>query len=88
MGYLYTAFVIAISVFFKTLIMEQWDGFKARQAILPQTMKLKQGVYVPWGPVQRIERAGNITLVVWAVWITALLCLAVYVWLGGFNPLA
>ena len=66
MSYLYSAFVVMMSIIGKHLLEAVWERFKEREALKPQQMVLKRGVYVPWGPVQKIQRVFNVWLVVWA----------------------
>jgi hypothetical protein len=77
-GYLYTGFVVALSIMGKHFLEGRWERFKEREALKPQQMVLKRGVYVPWGPVQKIQRAGNIWLMAWGVYIVVLIGLAIY----------
>lgn len=50
-------------------------------------MKLRKGVYVPWGPVQKMERLGRIWTNLFLIWLAVLTALLLYTWLVGpvFN---
>jgi hypothetical protein len=55
------------------MLLAWWDRFKAREAEKPIPMKLRKGVYVPWGRVQRIRRWGDRLTIAWLVYIALLL---------------
>ncbi len=59
------------------------EEFKKRQAQRPVTMKLKRGVYVPWGPVEKIQRFNKFALVLGGVWVLTLGCALLDTWLVG-----
>lgn len=75
--------VIFFAVAIKGWLASQWERYKARQALVPTPMKLKNGVHVPWGPVEKIRRAFNIFSYIWLAYIIALLVGLAYVkWYG------
>lgn len=80
-----TGLAIFLSTFIKGLILAQWDKFKERKAREPIPMKLKNGVYVPWGPVQRIQRILHWMLMIWLVYIAILLVLVAALKLGLWS---
>lgn len=73
-----TSLAIFLAVTIKGFIYVRWWRFKDREARKPTQMKLKKGVYVPWGRIQRIERGINIATVIWVMYIIALLALLAY----------
>lgn len=66
---------IALTAFLSALLRGWWDRFKARQALKPTPMRLRNGAYEEWGVVQRIQRWMTITTWIWALWIFAMLVL-------------
>ncbi|UIJ43800.1 hypothetical protein LZK98_11925 [Sphingomonas cannabina] len=64
---------IFIAVAIKGVLYSWWERYKHAEAGKPVTMKMRNGVYVPWGRVQKIQRAFNIIVAIWAVWIAAML---------------
>jgi hypothetical protein len=86
-GYLYTAFVIGVSIAIKNMLDAQWDRFKEREAQKTQPMELRKGVYVPWGRVQKIQRFGHFMLAFWVAYIVILIALVIYSKLIVGHPL-
>lgn len=78
---------IFFAVLLKSILAVQWGRFKARQEAKPTPMKLRNGVYVPWGPVQRIERIGAIGARVGFVYIGLCLALLAYMKIMGLPRL-
>lgn len=78
MGYLYTAFVIALSIIGKHYLEGRWERFKAREAQKPQQMVMRKGVYVPWGRVQKVQRVGTTLVVIWLFYMALLIGLVIY----------
>lgn len=74
------ALVIGLTIFLKNIMLSWWERYKERKASEPIPLKLKNGVYVPWGPVQRINRLINIAVIIWAVYMAILI-----VWLIAFK---
>lgn len=64
-----------------------WQAFKKRQSKKPVTMKLRKGVYVPWGPVEKFQRFLKLGIGVYAAWLVTLAGLLLWTWLVGpvFN---
>jgi len=79
--------VIFIAVFIKGLILVWWDRYQTRQARRPTPMKLRDGVYVPWGPVDRIKSAGNMAVKIWLVYMALMLAVLIYAKLMGIRNL-
>lgn len=79
MGYLYTGLVIFMGVMLKNVVATRYNRFKEREALKPQQMVLKNGVYVPWGRVQKIERGLDIGTLIWVIWIVGMLAAIFYV---------
>jgi hypothetical protein len=53
------AMVTFLSALVSALLRQWWAGYKTRQRRLETPMKLKNGTYVPWGRVEKIEALGN-----------------------------
>lgn len=68
-------FVVTAGVTLKTLIMIWWDNYKRAQSSRPIPLKMANGVYQPWGIVERVERAFAIAVKIWVFYIAVLLCL-------------
>lgn len=68
-----TAIVIIVSIALKTVLMALWDGYKERKAREPKPMKLKKGVYVAWGPVEKIQAFMTVFVYVWAAWMASMI---------------
>lgn len=82
MGYLYTAVVIAVSVAIKNILEARWERFKEREALKPQQMVLKNGVYVPWGPVQKVQRIFRTGMILWAIYMLILIGWGIHLAIG------
>lgn len=78
---------IFIAIMLKSILAAQWGRYKARQEARPTPMKLRRGVFVPWGPVQRIERIGNLGLIVGLCWIVVCLAALAYMKFMGLPRL-
>lgn len=68
--------LLALVAFLHGLLAAWWQRFEAAEAGKPIPMKLRNGVYVPWGRVERIQRWIDRLFVAWLVY-TALLLVAV-----------
>jgi len=64
-------------------IIVAWQAFKKQQARKPVTMRLKRGVYVPWGPVEKVQVFNRFALFVGGAWFATLACAGLYTWLVG-----
>lgn len=85
-----TVLIIFAVVTIKALILAWWERYKERKASEPIPLKLKNGVYVPWGPVQRINRLINIAVIIWAVYMAILIIWLIAFkagWVGGLRIL-
>lgn len=80
-----TILVIFIAVIAKALILTWWDTYKDRKAAEPTPLVLRKGVYVPWGPVEKIQHYGWRFTQLWMVYIAVLLVALVYVKLIAPN---
>lgn len=82
-----TFLVIFLAVTIKAMILSWWDAYKERKSKEPIPMKLRKGVYVPWGPVQIIQHFGWRFTQVWMAYIVVLVVLLIAfktgLW-GGF----
>ena len=67
------ALVICAAVAIKAFILARWDAYKARKALEPIPMRQVNGVYIAWGPVQRIRHWGWRATQLWLVYIAVLL---------------
>lgn len=43
----------------RAIVAELWAWYKRRQSGHPVNMRLKNGVHVPWGPVERLQAIGR-----------------------------
>lgn len=64
---------VAAAVFLRHLLLAWWERFKVAEAAKPIPMRFRKGVYIPWGPVQRIERWIDRLFVGWIAYIVLLL---------------
>lgn len=78
---------IFLAVVLKSILAVHWGRFKARQEAKPTPMKLRKGVYVPWGPVQRIERIGNVALRIGLIYLGVCIALFAYMKIMGLPRL-
>lgn len=78
---------IFFAVLIKSMLFVQWERFKERQESRPTTMKLQGGVYVPWGPVQRIQRFFQIALYIWLFYMVMLVVGLIYMKAMGWERL-
>lgn len=72
------ALIVFAATLIRALILEWWDRYKERKLREPIPMKLRNGVHVPSGPVQRIERLLNWAFFFWLTYMAVLL--AVLAW--------
>jgi hypothetical protein len=78
-----TSLIIFAAVLTKSLILGWWHRFKARQAAEPIAMKLHQGAYRAWGPIQRVQHYAWRLTQVWLGYMALLLVLLAYSKLVG-----
>ena len=76
---------VFIAVVIKGMILAWWRRYKLRQEAMPVTMKLRNGVYVPNGPVQRIERVINRAVWVWLAWLAFWIVAVIYCKLNDIS---
>ncbi len=74
---------IGIAVFLKVLIVSAWDRFKAREALKPSQMRMRNGIYVEWGTVQKIEAFGRVMLKIGIAWL--LLCVGAVIYMKAMG---
>lgn len=55
-----------------------WQSYKKKHAALPTPMKLRKGVYVPWGPVQRIQRVLGVLIWIYMAWLALIGSILLY----------
>jgi len=72
------ALVIAASTFFAGLIRAWWSNFKERKAQESTPLKFRNGVYMPWGPVEKIKHYGWRFTQLWFVYIGVLVLALIY----------
>lgn len=80
-----TMFVIFVAVTIKAMILSLWVRYKERKAREPIPMKQRKGVYVPWGPVQKVQHYGWRLTQIWLVYISVLVLALIYVKLIAPN---
>ena len=78
-----TSLVIFAAVLMKSLILGWWERFKMRKGGEPISTRLSRGVYVPWGPVQRVQHYGWRLTQLWMAYVAVLLVLLAYSRLVG-----
>lgn len=76
---------IGIAVMLKVMLANWWERFKAREALKPVTMKMQNGVHVPYGIVQRVQRLVQIAMWIWIVYMVVLLGLLAYMKFMGIK---
>lgn len=74
-----TIIVIFGVVIIKGMILTWWDNFKDRKAAEPTPLSCRKGVYVPWGPVEKIQHYGWRITQVWLVWMAAMILALIYI---------
>lgn len=78
-----THLVIFLGAAIHGVLIVAWGSYKKRQSQKPVTMKLRRGVYVPWGPIERIQRFNKFAGYMGMVWFSLLACAILYAWLIG-----
>lgn len=68
-----TSLIIFAVVVMKALLLDQWSRFKARQADQPIPMRFVDGVYRPWGPVEKVRHYGWRLTQLWLLYMLVLL---------------
>lgn len=68
-----TSLIIFAVIAIKAVLVQQWSRFKARQAGQPIPMRFVDGVYRPWGPVDKVRHYGWRLTQVWLLCMVALL---------------
>ena len=74
-----TVFAIFASTALAGLIRSWWARFKERKALEPIPLRWRKGVYVPWGPVQKVQHYGWRFTQAWMVYIAVLVAALIYV---------
>jgi hypothetical protein len=80
-----TALVIAGSTFLAGVIRAWWSNFKERKALQPTPLKFRNGVYTPWGTVEKIKHYGWRFAQLWFVYVSVLVLALIYVKLISPN---
>lgn len=75
--------VIFVTMVLRGMVLSWWDRKKARWAAMPTPMKLKNGVYVAWGPAERWDRFMRIFSMVWLVYIAIIIVGGIYLTRNG-----
>lgn len=82
-----TGLIIFAGVTIKSMLFTWWEAYKERKAKEAVPLKERNGVYVPWGPVQRIQRFLHYAFLVWLAYMAVLIVLLIAfktgLW-GGF----
>lgn len=73
------AMIIFVAIAIKGVILAQWDAYKVRKANEPIPLELRNGMYVPWGLVQKVQHYGWRITQVWMVYMAVLLIALAYV---------
>lgn len=79
-----TSLIIFAAVLVKSVILAWWQRFKAKKAGEPIPMKLKNGVHVAWGPVQKVQHYGWRLTQLWMVYMVCII--AAVVWIRLIQP--
>lgn len=74
-----TVFAIFASTTIAGLVRAWWSSFKERKAREPIPLKWRKGVYVPWGPVQKVQHYGWRLTQAWMVYMAVLIIALIYV---------
>jgi len=75
----HTFLVTFISSLLSALIWAWWGSYKIRKSREPIPMKLRKGVYVPWGIVQKVQHYGGIVSIIYiCIFLTALMFALIY----------
>jgi hypothetical protein len=80
-----TALVIAGSTFLAGVIRAWWSNFKERKALEPTPLKFRNGVYTPWGTVEKIKHYGWRMFQFWLVYMAFWIMVVIYVKLIAPN---
>ncbi len=78
-----TALIVFTGIAIKAVLLTQWGRFKARRVYQPIPMRFIDGVYRPWGPVQKIQHYGWRLTQFWLLYMLALIGALIYVLLSG-----
>lgn len=79
--------VIFLSAMGHTFLAGWWMRFKDAEQAKPTQTRLRGGVYVPWGRVERIQRVGKIIFWIWLVWMAVMLVALGYMKFMGYSNL-
>jgi len=80
-----TALVIAVSTAIAGLIRAWWSNFKERKALEPTPLKFRNGLYMPWVPVEKIKHYGWRLFQFWLVYMAFWIVIVIYVKLIAPN---
>lgn len=80
-----TVFAIFASTVMAGLIRSWWSNFKERKALEPTPLKLRHGVHVPWGPVEKIKHYGWRLFQFWLAYMAFWIVVVIYVRLIAPN---
>ena len=81
--YIRIGLTVGVAIFIKSLILGWWERFKARKAREPIQLQERNGVFVPWGTVQKVQHYGGIIGLLYLAQIAVLLAAVFYVWAVG-----
>lgn len=70
-----TGLAIFAGVAIKNILFAWWARYQERKALEPVPLRLRRGVYVPWGPVQRIRLWLNRGFALWVAYMAIVLVL-------------
>jgi len=80
-----TALVIFAGTALAALTRAWWSSFKERKALEPTPLKFRNGVYTPWGPIEKIKHYGWRFTQLWFVYVGVLVLALIYVKLISPN---
>lgn len=71
--------VVLVSTAIAGFIRAWWESFKEAEAGKPVPMRFRKGVYEPYSRVTRIQAAMKYAVILWLIYIAALLVSLAYV---------
>lgn len=78
-----TSLIIFAAVLLKSAILGWWRRYSADRARQPIPTRLRNGVYVAWGTVQRVQHYGWRMTQLWLVYVAVLALLLAYTVVAG-----
>lgn len=78
-----TSLIIFAAVLLKSVILGWWSRYRADRAHQPIPTRLRNGVYVAWETVQRVQHYGWRMTQIWLVYVAVLALLLAYTVVAG-----